>query len=221
MAKLYFRHGAMACGKTLMLLAVAHAYEQQGKRVFVIKPELDDRFGGELVRSRAGTHRTADFCAGPQSQLPLAEIQGVDCVLVDEAQFLSAPFVDLLRALTLEFDIPVICYGLRTDFQTQLFEGSKRLLELADTIEEIKTTCHYCNRKGIFNMRLHNGEPVLSGAKIQLGAEESYRSTCAHCYQSNLLKRWNRPWGASSDIPNELASDKFVPGSYAPHELPI
>ena len=171
----------------MMLLAVAHAYEQQGKKVLVIKPAMDTRFQKELVKSRSGLERTADFLAEPDSELPRKLIANVSCVLVDEAQFLSARVVDQLRRLSVELDVPVICYGLRTDFQAQLFEGSKRLFELADNIEEIKTTCHFCNRKGVFNMRVVDGVPVFQGEKIQLGANESYRSTCAHCYSSKLF----------------------------------
>ena len=115
-----------------------------------------------------------------------AAFEELDCVLVDEAQFLSAPLVEQLRDLTLTPGVPVICYGLRTDFQSRLFEGSRRLLELADSIEEVKVTCQYCNRKAILNMRLVDGTPTLSGAQILLGGDESYAPACFACFQERL-----------------------------------
>lgn len=193
MAKLYFRHGTVGSAKTLNLLAVAHNYGQQGKRVFVIKPSLDDRFGQDLVRSRAGLSREADLKVQPDSMLELAVFKGMDCILVDEAQFLSRMVVDQLRALTKVLDIPVICYGLRTDFRTDLFEGAKRLLELADTIEEVKTTCAFCNKKAIFNLKFLNGLPTLQGPVIDLGAEEKYLPACHSCYASKLETHETKP----------------------------
>ena len=129
-AKLYFRHGAVGSAKTLSLLAVAHTYEAQGKSVVVIKPEMDHRFGTTTVASRAGLSREADVLVSAKTDLP--EIfDGCDCVLVDEAQFLSAHVIDQLRDLATTRGIPVICYGLRTDFRSELFDGSRRLFELA------------------------------------------------------------------------------------------
>lgn len=186
MAKLYFRHGTVGSAKTLNLLAVAHNYGQQGKSVFVIKPALDDRFGQEDVRSRAGLTRPADLQVHADTLLDPGLLKGVDCILVDEAQFLSSQVVDQLRLLTHRLDIPVICYGLRTDFRGSLFEGAKRLLELADTIEEIKTTCAFCHKKAIFNLKFLNGEPTLAGPVIDLGAEEKYLPACFACYTQQL-----------------------------------
>jgi thymidine kinase len=183
MAKLYFRYGAMGSAKTLNLLAVRHNYEAQGKRVLLIKPCLDDRFGVETVRSRAGIEHQADLLVGPKTVLVLESFRGLYCVLVDECQFLSAFVVDQLREMTRKMDIPVIAYGLRTDFRTRLFEGSARLMELADSLEEIKTTCRFCNRKAVFNLR-HDaqGRAVLKGPKVQLGAEDCYSPVCYPCY---------------------------------------
>lgn len=188
MAKLYFRHGTVGSAKTLNLLAVAHNYGQQGKKVFVIKPALDDRFGQDQVRSRAGLSRPADLQIQPDTQLDLALFESMDCILVDEVQFLSADMIEQLRAITFKLNIPVICYGLRTDFRTEMFEGARRLMELADTIEEIKTTCAFCNKKAIFNMKFLNGEPTLSGPVIDLGAEEKYLPSCYACYSEKLGK---------------------------------
>src|SRR5205814_2231800 len=139
--------------KTLNLLAVAHNYRQQGKRVLLLKPRLDVRFSAGTIVSRAGLEAEADLLLEPDMRLSGARFEGIDCVLVDEAQFLSPFVVDELRALTRSHRLPVICYGLRTDFRTRLFEGSRRLLEVADSIEEIKVTCQFCNKKAIFNMR--------------------------------------------------------------------
>jgi len=183
MAKLYFRHGTMSSGKSLNLLAVAHNYEQKGEKVVVIRPRLDQRFGARSVGSRTGLSREADLLVDTDSRLSSREIAGAACVLVDEAQFLSAALVDQLRDITWDLDVPVICYGLRTDFRTRAFEGSARLLELADTIEEVKTVCHFCNRKAVFNLRISAGGAVTDGPQIELGADDRYRAACGPCYR--------------------------------------
>src|SRR5687768_15355653 len=131
MAKLYFRHGTMGSAKTLNLLAVAHNYRAQGKRVMLLKPKLDDRFGAGDIASRAGLRTEADVLLDSGTELDPRAFDGVDCVLVDEAQFLSVYCIEQLRTLTKTHNVPVICYGLRSDFRTRLFPGSQRLLELA------------------------------------------------------------------------------------------
>jgi thymidine kinase len=186
MAKLYFRFGAVGSAKTLNLLAVAHNYRQQGKHVFLIKPELDNRFGKEQIKSRAGLETAADLLVTPETQLLEIDFSGVHCILVDEAQFLSANLIDQLRVITLLRGVPVICYGLRTDFRTNLFEGSRRLMELADSIEEVKSTCHFCNKKAIVNLKHVNGQAVVDGPSIQLGCEETYYPSCYGCYAKQL-----------------------------------
>jgi thymidine kinase len=183
MAKLYFRHGTMSSGKSLNLLAVAHNYEQKGEKVVVIRPRLDERFGAQTVGSRTGLSRDADILVDEHTRLDRRAIAGSACVLVDEAQFLSAALVDELREITWDLDVPVICYGLRTDFRTRAFEGSARLLEVADAIEEVKTVCHFCNRKAIFNLRISAGGAVTDGPQIELGADERYRPVCGICYR--------------------------------------
>lgn len=185
MAKLYFRYGTMGSAKTLNLLAVAHSYQLQQKKVLVLKPQLDTRFSQDSVRSRSGLEKPADLLVTDDTKLDPETLKPLSCILVDEAQFLHPSFIDHLREISRDMNIPVICYGLRTDFRTQLFPGSKRLLELSDSIEEIKNTCHYCNRKSIFNMRLINGKGVLEGPQILLGAEETYLSVCANCYHES------------------------------------
>jgi len=183
MAKLYFRYGTVNSAKTLNLLAVAHNYQQQEKLVIIAKPKIDDRFGATKIKSRTGLEKEADILIeyGTPLNIPYA-----DCILIDEAQFLHPSVVDRLHDLAKTRDIPVICYGLRTDFRRTLFEGSMRLLELADSIEEIKTTCTYCNRKAVFNLKLSDGVPTLLGPSIELGAEEKYLPVCANCYTKRL-----------------------------------
>jgi thymidine kinase len=189
MAKLYFRHGTMSSAKTLNLLAVAHNYRSQGKRVLLLKPRIDDRFSERAIVSRSGLKAEADVLLDADSVLDPTTFEGLDCVLVDEAQFLSSFLVEQLRALTLTHQVPVICYGLRTDFKTRLFEGSKRLLELADSIEEVKVTCQFCNRKAIYNMRLLGGKATLEGAQVEIGADEKYAPACFRCYNERLPLR--------------------------------
>ena len=178
MAKLYFRHGPGGSAKTLNLLAVAHNYERQGKRVHVLKPSFDTRFGAEEVASRAGLKRTAHQLISEETELDPADFHDCHCILVDEAQFLAPRHVDQLRDITRIANCPVICYGLRTDFRTELFPGSRRLLELADSIEEVKTTCAFCNKKALLNLKLVDGRADLDGPSAQLGAEETYQPVC-------------------------------------------
>lgn len=186
MAKLYFRYGTVGSAKTLNLLAVAHNYQQQNKRILLIKPALDIRFGKKSIKSRAGLEKEADILVEPGTNLFEHPFSGVDCILLDEAQFVSAAIIEQLRSITYCFNIPVICYGLRSDFRTHLFEGSKRLMELADSIEEIKATCHFCNKKSIMNLKHVNGVANVSGPSIQLGAEETYFPACYSCYTRQL-----------------------------------
>ena len=185
MAKLYFRYGTMGSAKTLNLLAVAHSYRLQEKKVLILKPQLDTRFAQEAVRSRSGLEKPADLLVTNETRLSGEHLKNLSCILVDEAQFLHPEFIDHLREISRDQNIPVICYGLRTDFRAQLFPGSKRLFELSDSIEEIKNTCHYCNRKSIYNMRMINGKGILEGPQILLGAEETYVSVCAGCYHQH------------------------------------
>jgi thymidine kinase len=186
MAKLYFRHGTVGSAKTLNLLAVAHNYRQQGKKIVLLKPEMDTRFGKEQIKSRAGLEMAADVLVTPDTKILDLNLEDVSCILVDEAQFFPAHIIDQLRQVTLLKDIPVICYGLRTDFKSKLFEGSLRLMELADSIEEVKATCHYCNRKSIMNLKHVDGVPTLDGPSVQLGAEERYFPVCYRCYAGQL-----------------------------------
>jgi thymidine kinase len=191
MAKLYFRYGAVGSAKTLNLLAVAHNYRQQKKKVLIVKPGLDNRFGTNQVRSRAGLEQQADVVLHGGESIDESHLGGIDCLLVDEAQFLEPEVIEHLRHIAIEFGIPVICYGLRTDYRRRLFPGSQRLLELADSIEEVKTTCAFCNRKAIYNLKVVNGEavgPDDDGPVVDLGCEEKYLPACAGCYASKTAR---------------------------------
>lgn len=183
MAKLYFRYGTMDSAKTLNLLAVAHNYRKQGKRCLLVKPRLDDRFGEAVIRSRSGLEADADLLVDPSETLDMDDFQDLDCVLVDEAQFLSEALIDQFRDMTIDLGVPVICYGLRTDFQARLFPGSKRLLELADSIEEVKVTCYFCGKKAVFNLRMAGGSAVFDGPQVDLGADEKYVPVCWRHYR--------------------------------------
>lgn len=187
MAKLYFRYGSVGSAKTLNLLAVAHNYRQQEKNILLIKPALDIRFGKNNIKSRAGLEQEADILVDEKTDLLKMHFSGIDCLLVDEAQFLSAAVIDQLRAITYEHNIPAICYGLRTDFRTHLFEGSRRLMEVADSIEEVKSTCHFCNKKSIMNLKHVDGKATMKGPSVELGAEEKYFPACFACYTDQIL----------------------------------
>ncbi len=186
MAKLYFRYGSVGSAKTLNLLAVAHNYRQQEKRILLIKPALDTRFGKNNIKSRAGLEQEADILIDENTDLLAGNFTGIDCILVDEAQFLPAKVIDQLRAITFEKNIPAICYGLRTDFRTHLFDGSRRLMEVADSIEEVKSTCHFCNKKSIMNLKHVDGRATRSGPSVDLGAEEKYFPSCFPCYTNQV-----------------------------------
>ncbi len=187
MAKLYFRYGSVGSAKSLNLLAVAHKYESQHKRVLACKPSMDTR--NVDIYSRAGhLSRPVDILIGSDNwdNRLFSELETVpspiSCILIDEAQFMTAEEVERFRKITIFYDIPVICYGLRIDWKTEAFEGSKRLMELADSIEEIKTTCFYCNKKAGFGIKLKDGERVRKGESIGMGFEETYLPVCYGCY---------------------------------------
>lgn len=186
MAKLYFRYGTMDSAKSMNLLAVAHNYRKQGKSVLLLKPKLDDRFGSAKIASRSGLAADADVLVDADTPLGPEQFAGIDCVLVDEAQFLAPSVIEALRRISVDPGVPVICYGLRTDFRTELFPGSKRLMELADAIEEVKVTCQYCHRKATCNLRLVGGEAAVDGPQVQLGADESYVPVCWQHYDQRV-----------------------------------
>src|SRR4051812_29751771 len=173
----------MDSAKSMNLLAVAHNYRKQGKRVLLVKPRLDTRFGAAKISSRSGLEADADLMIDQDTTLDPREFEGLDCVLVDEAQFLPPAVIEDLRRIPFDPGVPVICYGLRTDFRTRLFAGAQRLMELADRIEEVKVTCQYCGKKAICNLRFVNGAPTVRGPQIQLGADEQYAPVCWTHYE--------------------------------------
>lgn len=189
MSKLYFRYGAMNCGKTTNLLQVAHNYEERGMRVLLLKPSIDTK-ANTKVSSRIGVEREVDHLVLPDENLKgyLSLIKDkTECIIVDEAQFLTEKQVDELFIFSKLTSIPVICYGLRADFRSELFSGSKRLFELADNIEELYTICR-CGKKARFNARIVNGEFTLEGSQVAIDGEVNYESLCGKCYLRKVKK---------------------------------
>lgn len=184
MAKLYFRYGTMNSGKSIEVLRVAHNYEEQGKKVLLLTSVVDNRFGVGKVTSRIGMQKGATVVDKTLDIVEIARREQPNCILVDEAQFLTKDQVAQLIDIVDDLNIPVIAYGLRADFLGQLFEGSNALLAAADTIEEIKTVCWYCDKKAIMNMRCKDGRPIFHGEQIHIGGNESYVPVCRKCYAS-------------------------------------
>jgi len=189
MAKLIFRYGAMNCGKTTYILQAMHNYESRGQKVFLMKSKIDTK-GGSSIVNRLGLERKVDLLFETTENLfsyIKQQEKDLACIFVDEAQFLKKEQVDELQRVTYELDIPVICYGIRTDFQKNGFEGSRRLLEIAHTIEELKTVCE-CGKKAIFNARKVNGKFVKNGNKVEIDNQKEieYVTFCAKCYHKKV-----------------------------------
>lgn len=185
MAKLYFKYGAMGSSKTAQALITKYNYEENDLKVWLIKPSADTRDGAQLLRSRIGLEAVVDVIA-PHVDIYAKFLGGKarhsDVIIVDECQFLTEKQIDQLRAIVDEHNIPVMCFGLRTDFQTKLFPGSRRLMEVADTIQEIKTICD-CGAKATVNARIDGtGHIVTEGAQVVLGGNDSYIAMCHKCY---------------------------------------
>ena len=182
MAKLYFKYGAMGSSKTAQALITKYNYEENGLKVWLIKPSTDTRDGATVIRSRIGLEADAEPVSPETDLWTLFQNQGCDIIIVDECQFLSPAHVDQLRTIVDEGNTPVICFGLRTDFLTRLFPGSSRLMEVADSIQEIKTICD-CGNKATVNARIdRNGHIVTEGAQVVLGGNDSYIALCHRCY---------------------------------------
>ena len=186
MAQLYFRYGAMNSGKSIEIIKVAHNYEEQGKSVIIMTSALDTREDFGTVASRVGLQREAEVIFDNSNVFEMVNEVDPDasCILVDEAKFLKREHVRQLTRIVDEMGIPVIAFGLKNDFQNNLFEGSQALLEYADKIEEMKTICWFCGRKAIMNMRIHDGKPVYEGEQVQVGGNESYYPVCRFHYYS-------------------------------------
>ncbi|MBQ8604354.1 MAG: thymidine kinase [Oscillospiraceae bacterium] len=195
MAKLYFKYGAMNSGKSTILLQSAHNYEERGMRTVIMKPFLDTK-GADRVVSRLGVTRPvnylvkADDCITEIIRHDVEEKGRLHCIFIDECQFLTVKQAEELFWIAVEMDIPVICYGLRTDFLTNGFAASARLLELAHSIEEMKTICR-CGKKAMFNARMVNGKFVFHGEQVAIDNENNveYESLCPICYLREKNKR--------------------------------
>ena len=185
MAKLYFKYGAMGSSKTAQALITKYNYEENDLRVWLIKPSADTRDGQQILRSRIGLAATVEVIS------PEADVYAIfgerkagkcDVIIVDECQFMTPEQIDQMRAIVNDYNVPVMCFGLRTDFQTKLFPGSRRLMEVADTIQEIKTICD-CGAKATVNARIDgSGHIVTEGAQVVLGGNDSYIAMCHKCY---------------------------------------
>ena len=188
MARLYFRYGSMGSSKTANALMVAYNYEEKGQRALLAKPGLDDRDGEGVIASRIGISHP---CVSVEELMRMGEreLRDFDCVIVDEAQFCTKEQVARLSDVVDFYDIPVICYGLRTDFQRNLFEGSLWLLAWADVIEEVKTVC-WCGRAATCVARFGtDGRMVTEGSQVQLGGNDSYVSVCRRHHKEGVLRR--------------------------------
>ena len=197
MSKLYFKFGAMASSKTANALMTRFNYEEKGNHVWLIKPDLDNRddytdgngVRVTVVKSRIGLSAVADVVRRDEDIharfVALNERQHIDVIICDECQFLTAAQVDQMKYIAEYCDTPVLCFGLRSDFLTQLFEGSKRLFEIADSITEIKSVCR-CGKKAIVNARIADGKVVTEGDQIEIGGNDKYEGMCWGCWQNRI-----------------------------------
>lgn len=187
MSKLYFRYGTMGSSKTANALMTRFNYLERGKNVVLVKPKGENRDGERTIRSRIGIEAE---CVYPEELPEILAAQRIDAIIVDEAQFLSRDEVDQLGEIADSYGpkgIPVICYGLRTDFRSELFEGAKRLMEIADVIEAIPTIC-WCGKKAHFNARIVDGKVIKEGPQILLGANDDYVPLCREHFRKGILK---------------------------------
>ncbi len=195
LGKLYFKYGTMGSAKTAMLLTTAYNFEERNMPYLCFKPVVDTRDKKNVIRSRIGIERECGWIY-PETNLyemihekVRAKLPHAEWILVDEAQFLSPEQVDQLARLVDDYGINVLCYGLRTDFKTHLFEGSRRLFEIADSIDEIKSTCS-CGRKTIVNARIDGrGEIITEGEVVEIGGNERYMSVCRKCWRNKKIEK--------------------------------
>ena len=188
MAKLYFKYGAMGSSKTAQALITKYNYEENNLNVWLIKPSADTRDGAQILRSRIGLEATVEIITPDMDvyeQFRQTQLQTCNVIIVDECQFMTPRQIDELRAIVNDYNVPVMCFGLRTDFQTRLFPGSLRLMEVADTIQEIKTICD-CGAKATVNARINDGYIVTEGAQVVLGGNDSYIAMCHRCYVQGI-----------------------------------
>ena len=190
MAKLYFKYGAMGSSKSAQALITQFNYEELGMTVWLIKPSVDDRDGADIVKSRVGLERRADIIYPTDDIRARYDAAGrFDVVIADEAQFFTPEQIDGLREMVDELDLPVLCFGLRTDFLTHMFPGSRRLMELADSITEIKTVCE-CGSKATVNARIGpDGRIITAGEQVFLGGNDSYVAMCHRCWRRKIKEQ--------------------------------
>ena len=188
MAKIYFRYGAMNCGKTTALLQVAHNYEEKNKKIIIIKSIIDTKGDNKIV-SRLGVERKVDLLLKTNEKINI-DLDLVSCILVDEAQFLTETQIDELWKISKINDIPVICYGLKTDFKSRLFDGSKRLIEIADELDELITICP-CGKRAKFNARKQNGKYINDGKQVLIDDNKKieYEPLCGKCYIEKVINK--------------------------------
>ncbi len=187
MAKLYFRYAAMNAGKTTQSLQVKYNYEERGQKALLLKPAVDNRYGVEKLKSRIGLECDAEVINQDTNLLNLIKNKELNYIIIDEAQFHTRDQVLQICSIVDGQNIPVIAYGLRSDFKGDLFPGSEALLSFADSIEELKTIC-WCGKKAIMNTRLLNGQPTYEGEQIQIGGNESYISLCRKHWREGKIE---------------------------------
>ena len=190
MAKLYFKYGAMGSSKTANALITKFNYEERGMKVWLLKPVMDDRDGKDIIKSRIGLACRC-FVVTPETNIvnEYEKLSGYDAVIVDEAQFLTPKQIDELRYIVDNMNVPVLCFGLRTDFLTHVFPGSLRLLEIADSISEIKTICR-CGSKATVNARIdEQGNVITDGEQVLIGGNDSYEAMCYSCYMKKIKSK--------------------------------
>ncbi len=211
--KLYFKYGTMGSAKTAMLLTTAYNFEERGMDHLCLKPVIDTRDERNVIRSRIGIERECMWIY-PETNL-YDMLRGVfrergriiEWILIDEAQFLVAYQIDQLARIVDDYGVNVMCYGLRTDFQSHLFEGSRRLFEIADSIEEIKSTCN-CGRKTIINARFDsNGDFVEEGPKVEIGGDERYMAVCRKCWRNKRIEQAQRAMLPLDNLDSDPSSD--------------
>ena len=190
MAKLYFKYGVMGSSKSAQALITKFNYEERGMTVWLIKPSVDTRDGADIIRSRIGLSCPADVITPEINLKDAYHAKGKrDVIIADESQFFTPEQIDQLRELVDEEDLPVLCFGLRTDFLTHFFPGSRRLMELSDSITEIKTVCS-CGRKATVNARIDGqGMIVTQGSQVMLGGNDSYLAMCHQCWKETIAKQ--------------------------------
>jgi len=191
-SKLYFYYGAMGAAKTSQLLITNFNYLEKGMNSILITPAIDDRHQKGIIKSRIGIEAKADIVTYKQTNIfkeivQFSKSKTIDVIIVDEVQFLTVKQINQLSDIVDDLNIPVLCFGLKSDFKNKLFTGSKRLIELTDTIIEIKTMCH-CGKKATCNMRINDGKAIKNGSQIQIGGNESYIAVCRKCWKNGLIK---------------------------------